>query len=103
MQNQWGVQPQTQWMPPQVPAYGSYGSQRNVSMQSPWGDLNQNNGWGSFSPMNPNGNFGSSPSIPANNNPSINPLQVLGGMFGNVSTNPNSGSNPNPYHVNPYQ
>ena len=102
-QNQWAVQPQNQWSPPpQIPAYNSYGSQRNMGNQSPWGDLSQNNGWGSFAPTNPNGGFNSAPNIPQNNG-NINPLQVLGGILGNVATNPSPGSSSNPYQTNPYQ
>ena len=103
-QNQWGVQPQNQWSPPpQVPVYNNFGSQRNIPNQSPWGDLNQNNGWGNFAPTN-NGNFNSAPNIPMNNNPNINPLQVLGGVFGNLgANNANLGGNTNPYQKNPYQ
>ena len=84
MQPQWGNS-QPMWQ-----------NQPNTINNSPWGDLTQNNGWGSFAPT-------SSPPNNYNPNP-INPLLALGTIL-NPPNNPYSPPpyQPNQYNGNPYQ
>jgi hypothetical protein len=88
--------------PNQFANQAMWGSQTNVPSNSPWGDLNQNNGWGSFNPSIPNGSY-SNPNIPPNN-PNVNPMALIGGIFNQSSQPPPRAQGyGNPYSGNPYQ
>lgn len=86
VQPQWGGNSQPMWQ-----------NQPNTINNSPWGDLTQNNGWGSFAPTSNAPNYNPNP---------INPLLTLGTIL-NPPPQVNPYSPPpyqgNQYNGNPYQ